>query len=762
MRTAKKGGLYEVSEGTAIKAQLDILTRKIEAMATNQSKGSVNQVQQQGCTVCYDVTHVTQMFPMFNEMNDNQGQVDALNNTYKRPFDPYKPTWQNHPNFSRKNNQPSSGFGEPQTSGTLPSQPVSNPKGPPGFDSSSIPKLVHAITTLRSGREIDNQVEMPRVEPTPVTIVDENYAAILSAQFSRGECNNHAFILPSSTSDSDITERPTFTPVMLIGLAEVTKLSEVMERENLDESLKLTKTIDWITGDETAAINNKVIVKVRYSLTETESVGEEVEQIDIETPNLCQKDHTEHICVPHDANLAIEYHPATSADAEKKFDEESIHLCDHTSELDQLRQEIEEFKDLSAKQLSKTTNLEKKLADSEAHVQQLINRVMLYESKLNSSMTCVDELVYILGGYDGSTWLSSLESYSPSKETVRSHMPMRCIRAYASTTVFNGDIYIFGGGNGVDLDVWYDSEVESYNPLSNKWSVLPPLIERKGSLAGAVLHDKIYAVGGRNGDAYTTNPSGSGKDHVSAIGLHWYHKAIVSVTEAGGLTWLVGLEMQGGTTNSGVVKKTRTRERAVRVIPTSEANAELQVNLNANIDGWIEVSGKNKSTEKELVDLSSRHGYWAYELVVFVVQMKNTFSRLHCCWLCSLWAEEGPWSKTGGLGDVHGGLPLTLAANGNRVMMDSPCYNQYKDVWNTIVSVEIKVGDKIETVQFFHYYKRGVDRVFVDQPIFHEKIWVKTASKVHGLRLERITRITNFDLACCASLRSSKGFESQQ
>ncbi|KAF6160204.1 hypothetical protein GIB67_016640, partial [Kingdonia uniflora] len=34
-------------------------------------------------------------------------------------------------------------------------------------------------------------------------------------------------------------------------------------------------------------------------------------------------------------NLASEYHPATSADAEKKFDEESIHLCDHTSELDQ-------------------------------------------------------------------------------------------------------------------------------------------------------------------------------------------------------------------------------------------------------------------------------------------------------------------------------------------------------------------------------------------------------------------------------------------
>ncbi|KAF6156641.1 hypothetical protein GIB67_017777 [Kingdonia uniflora] len=43
-----------------------------------------------------------------------------------------------------------------------------------------------------------------------------------------------------------------------------------------------------------------------------------------------------------------------------------------------------------------------------------------------------------------------------------------------------------------------------------------------------------------SGDAYTTNPSSSGKDHVFATGLHWHQKAIISVMEAGGLTWLVG------------------------------------------------------------------------------------------------------------------------------------------------------------------------------------------------------------------------------
>nr|GEY24006.1 granule-bound starch synthase 1, chloroplastic/amyloplastic [Tanacetum cinerariifolium] len=84
-------------------------------------------------------------------------------------------------------------------------------------------------------------------------------------------------------------------------------------------------------------------------------------------------------------------------------------------------------------------------------------------------------------------------------------------------------------------------------------------------------------------------------------------------------------------------------------------------------------------------------------------------------------AEVGPWSKTGGLGDVLGGLPPAMAANGHRVMTVSPRYDQYKDAWDTEVEVELKAGDKTEKVRFFHCYKRGVDRVFVDHPLQMKK-----------------------------------------
>jgi granule-bound starch synthase len=35
---------------------------------------------------------------------------------------------------------------------------------------------------------------------------------------------------------------------------------------------------------------------------------------------------------------------------------------------------------------------------------------------------------------------------------------------------------------------------------------------------------------------------------------------------------------------------------------------------------------------------------------------------------------------------------------------------------------QVNIGDTVETVRFFHCHKRGVDRVFVDHPMFLEKV----------------------------------------
>lgn len=91
-------------------------------------------------------------------------------------------------------------------------------------------------------------------------------------------------------------------------------------------------------------------------------------------------------------------------------------------------------------------------------------------------------------------------------------------------------------------------------------------------------------------------------------------------------------------------------------------------------------------------------------------------------------AEVAPWSKTGGLGDVVGGLPIALAARGHNVMTIAPRFDQYEDAWDTSVTASVDGKE----VRFFHTNKKGVDRVWVDHPSFLAKVWGKTGAKLYG------------------------------
>ena len=95
-------------------------------------------------------------------------------------------------------------------------------------------------------------------------------------------------------------------------------------------------------------------------------------------------------------------------------------------------------------------------------------------------------------------------------------------------------------------------------------------------------------------------------------------------------------------------------------------------------------------------------------------------------------AEVAPWSVTGGLGAVCDGLPRAMAAKGHRVMSIAPRYDQYYDAWDTEFSCEVPLGEATTTVRFFHAFKKGVDRVFVDHPLFLERVWGLTKQKLYG------------------------------
>ncbi|XP_011044647.1 PREDICTED: starch synthase 1, chloroplastic/amyloplastic isoform X1 [Populus euphratica] len=89
-------------------------------------------------------------------------------------------------------------------------------------------------------------------------------------------------------------------------------------------------------------------------------------------------------------------------------------------------------------------------------------------------------------------------------------------------------------------------------------------------------------------------------------------------------------------------------------------------------------------------------------------------------------SEAAPYSKTGGLGDVCGSLPIVLAARGHRVMVVSPRYlhggladKNFAGASELDCHIKVYCFGGEQEVAFFHEYREGVDWVFLDHPSYH-------------------------------------------
>ncbi|XP_062180802.1 uncharacterized protein LOC133885158 [Phragmites australis] len=149
-------------------------------------------------------------------------------------------------------------------------------------------------------------------------------------------------------------------------------------------------------------------------------------------------------------------------------------------------------------------SLREVVKDSGRKVQQLEYLVDELQFKFDSSLSLLGSMcnnvvtpsIFLIGGYNGVTWLSSLDSFSPEKDILVGLTPMGSARSYASAAALDGHIFAFGGGDGMS---WYNT-VECYSSRNNEWTECPLLNRKKGSLAGISLNDKIYAIGGGDGN----------------------------------------------------------------------------------------------------------------------------------------------------------------------------------------------------------------------------------------------------------------------
>eukprot|EP01132_Coremiostelium_polycephalum_P003079 gene3079-3850_t len=112
--------------------------------------------------------------------------------------------------------------------------------------------------------------------------------------------------------------------------------------------------------------------------------------------------------------------------------------------------------------------------------------------KTSFSLAVLDEYIYVIGGYKGSTPSDLVERYHPKSNSWCSVTPMSSKRAECSAVVIDGNIYVIGGSSP-------NTTVERFNPHTNGWSYVCNLSARHFIISAATtLDNKIYAIGAEN------------------------------------------------------------------------------------------------------------------------------------------------------------------------------------------------------------------------------------------------------------------------
>lgn len=91
--------------------------------------------------------------------------------------------------------------------------------------------------------------------------------------------------------------------------------------------------------------------------------------------------------------------------------------------------------------------------------------------------------------------MNSAERYEPQKNQWEMIPPMNRQRSDASAAALRNKIYIVGGFNGQEI---LDS-AEVYDLESNQWSYIRSMISPRSGVSLVAFRDSLYALGGFNG-----------------------------------------------------------------------------------------------------------------------------------------------------------------------------------------------------------------------------------------------------------------------
>ena len=112
--------------------------------------------------------------------------------------------------------------------------------------------------------------------------------------------------------------------------------------------------------------------------------------------------------------------------------------------------------------------------------------------------------IYVIGGRVGSAFVSVLssnvttvEEYDPATDQWGIlKAPMPTARSAVASAVHNGKIYVVGGEMRNEQMFAAFRAFEGYDPVANRWTVMPPMAVPRHGLAAAVVGNRMHLVSG--------------------------------------------------------------------------------------------------------------------------------------------------------------------------------------------------------------------------------------------------------------------------
>ena len=114
------------------------------------------------------------------------------------------------------------------------------------------------------------------------------------------------------------------------------------------------------------------------------------------------------------------------------------------------------------------------------------------------------EVFFLIGGFDGFTWLNSIERYNPETDTWSTVGHLTTQRSGASAVTLGDRIYVMGGFDGLFPSRLSSVECFTFGAgLANlTWHTVPDMIDCRSNFAACVEEEKIVVVGG-----FKSNPN---------------------------------------------------------------------------------------------------------------------------------------------------------------------------------------------------------------------------------------------------------------